>query len=308
MAAFLLTSTSCGLYDLTGKRANLMEGLHPGMSQEEVIAQLGKPEFKRFNPDAEQWEYHKTHYTGEQETVILLDFQQGKLVAMDSYDGTQPAIPSHPPVAIYPPAPGEVIPAPPSQPHERDWFNKLKQSVKNEPFQDKQMELLYDAANRHRFSADEIVQLMKLYPFDDEKMEVLKIMAPAFYDRRNGEKIVKVFTFDDDREKARELLNQNRQPSRPASDSDIESLYHKVKEAFPTKEKMSVLRQGINKKYLTCKQCTRLLSLCDFDNERISFLKVLAPHIADYQNSYLILNCMSFPSGKEEAQKLLNRY
>lgn len=170
------------------------------------------------------------------------------------------------------------------------------------------MELLYDAANRHRVSADEIVQLMQLYTFDKERMEVLKIMAPALYDRRNGERIVKVFTFDDDRQKARDILNQSRQPRRPASDSDIESLYHKVKDAFPTAEKMNVLRQGVNKKYLTCRQCVRLLSLCDFDNERIDFLKVLAPHVSDYQNSRLILDCMSFPSGKEEAQKLLNRY
>lgn len=308
MTAFLLVSTSCGLYDLTGKRSDLMEGLHPGMTQSEVVAQLGKPEFKRFNLDMEQWEYRKTHYTGEQETVILLDFQQGKLVAMDSYDNNQPAVSPYPPVAVYPPVPGQTAPVPLPEHHEREWFDQLLQALRKEPFQDKQMELLYDAANCHRFSADEIIKLIKLYPFDDDRMKVLEIMAPALYDKRNDDRIVKAFTFDDNRQKAREVLQRSRQPHRPLSDADLENLYHKIKDAFPTEEKISTLHQEVSKKYITCRQCVRLLSLCDFDNERITFLKVLAPHVSDPQNSRLILDCMSFPSGKEEAQELLDCY
>lgn len=150
---------------------------------------------------------------GLQETVILPDFRQERPAALP-------------------------------EPHKREWFDRLRQAIRKEPFHDKQMELLYDAAARHRVSANEIIRLMQLYTFDKERMEVLNIMAPALYDRRNGERIVKVFTFDDDRQKARDILNQSRQPRRPASDSDIESLYHQVKEAFPTAEKMNVLRQG----------------------------------------------------------------
>lgn len=308
MAVFLLIASSCSLYDLAGKPSDLMGKLHPGMTQSEVIAQFGRPEFKRFNLDMEQWEYHKTHYTNAQETVILLDFQQGKLVAMDSYDNTQPVLSPHPPVAICPPVPGQNNPAPLPGQHKQKWFDELLQSLRKEPFQNKQMELLYDAANCHHFSTDEVIELIKLYPFDDDRMKVLEIIVPALYDKRNNERIVNTFTFDDNRQKAREILLKSRQPQRLLSDADLENLYHKIKDAFPTEEKIRTLYQGVSKKYVTCRQCAHLLSLCDFDNERITFLKVLAPHVSDHQNNRLILDCMSFPSGKEEAQELLNRY
>ena len=92
------------------------------------------------------------------------------------------------------------------------------------------------------------------------------------------------------------------------SHTEIEELYQNVKKAFPQEKKISTLRRGVMQKYVTCKQCIRLMSLCHFDNERIEFLKVLAPHIFDPYSSSLIVDSMNFLSGKKEAQEILDKY
>lgn len=96
LAVLLSTLAGCGLYDTANQRSQLMGNLHEGMTRKEVIATLGKPEFRRFNNGIEQWEYHKTHWGGEK-TVITLDFQDDKVIALDSYDGTFPPVTAFPP-------------------------------------------------------------------------------------------------------------------------------------------------------------------------------------------------------------------
>lgn len=78
--------------------------------------------------------------------------------------------------------------------------------------------------------------------------------------------------------------------------------------SFRFRDYMKILQTGMNGRNITCKQCVKLLSICDFDNERIKFLQVMAPHIYDCHNRQLIIDTMSFASGKDEARQLIERY
>ncbi len=308
VAAFLLMTNYWGVYALAKQYSDWIDKLHQGMTQQEVMAALGKPEFKRFNPNMEQWEYRRKNHTTEQETVILLNFQQGKLVEMNSYGSNDTAVPPYPPATICPPIPDKESPGLLPEQSEQEWIQQLIQTVRKEPFKDKQMEILYDIATQNSFSVDEIVQFMEIYTFDDDRMEVLEIMAPSLSERRNSGKLIEAFTFNKNRQKAREVLHRSHLPKRMVSHTEIEELYQNVKKAFPQEKKISTLRRGVMQKYVTCKQCIRLMSLCHFDNERIEFLKVLAPHIFDPYSSSLIVDSMNFLSGKKEAQEILDKY
>ena len=55
VAAFLLMTNYWGVYALAKQYSDWIDKLHQGMTQQEVMAALGKPEFKRFNPNMEQW-------------------------------------------------------------------------------------------------------------------------------------------------------------------------------------------------------------------------------------------------------------
>lgn len=306
MAIVLLTTTSCGVLDASLQRSRLAESLHTGMTKREVVDLLGNPEFKRSYNGIEQWEYKKLHFISGAVTTILLDFQHDKVISFNSYAGDPPS-PAYPPIAICPPAPVEEIPSLAYPTDDQAWFQELYQKVKDKPFKDERLKILREAARQSDFTCDEIVQLMKIFNFDDERLEALAILEPTIIDRENTDRIVDSMTFISGEEKAKNILNKKHHSGRLYSDSEINTLYEKVKDAFSF-DQLKILQTGMNGRNITCKQCVKLLSICDFDNERIKFLQVMAPHIYDCHNRQLIIDTMSFASGKDEARQLIERY
>ena len=306
MAIVLLTTTSCGVLDASLQRSRLAESLHTGMTKREVVDLLGNPEFKRSYNGIEQWEYKKLHFISGAVTTILLDFQHDKVISFNSYAGDTPS-PTYPPIAICPPAPVEEIPSLAYPTDDQKWFQELYQKVKDKPFKDERLKILREAARQSDFTCDEIVQLMKIFNFDDERLEALVILEPTIIDRENIDRIVDSMTFISGEEKAKNILNKKHHSGRLYSDGEINILYEKVKDAFSF-DQLKILQTGMNGRNITCKQCVKLLSICDFDNERIKFLQVMAPHIYDCHNRQLIIDTMSFASGKDEARQLIERY
>lgn len=306
MAIVLLTTTSCGVLDASLQRSRLAESLHTGMTKREVVDLLGNPEFKRSYNGIEQWEYKKLHFISGAVTTILLDFQHDKVISFNSYAGDTPS-PTYPPIAICPPAPVEERPSLAYPTDDQKWFQELYQKVKDKPFKDERLKILREAARQSDFTCDEIVQLMKIFNFDDERLEALVILEPTIIDRENTDRIVDSMTFISGEEKAKNILNKKHHSGRLYSDGEINVLYEKVKDAFSF-DQLKILQTGMNGRNITCKQCVKLLSICDFDNERIKFLQVMAPHIYDCHNRQLIIDTMSFASGKDEARQLIERY
>lgn len=306
MAIVLLTTTSCGVLDASLQRSRLAESLYTGMTKREVVDLLGNPEFKRSYNGIEQWEYKKLHFISGAVTTILLDFQHDKVISFNSYAGATPS-PAYPPIAICPPAPVEERPSLAYPTDDQAWFQELYQKVKDKPFKDERLKILREAARQSDFTCDEIVQLMKIFNFDDERLEALVILEPTIIDRENTDRIVDSMTFISGEEKAKNILNKKHHSGRLYSDSEINILYEKVKDAFSF-DQLKILQTGMNGRNITCKQCVKLLSICDFDNERIKFLQVMAPHIYDCHNRQLIIDTMSFASGKDEARQLIERY
>lgn len=306
MAIVLLTTTSCGVLDASLQRSRLAESLHTGMTKREVVDLLGNPEFKRSYNGIEQWEYKKLHFISGAVTTILLDFQHDKVISFNSYAGDTPS-PTYPPIAICPPAPVEEIPSLAYPTDDQKWFQELYQKVKDKPFKDERLKILREAARQSDFTCDEIVQLMKIFNFDDERLEALVILEPTIIDRENTDRIVDSMTFISGEEKAKNILNKKHHSGRLYSDGEINVLYEKVKDAFSF-DQLKILQTGMNGRNITCKQCVKLLSICDFDNERIKFLQVMAPHIYDCHNRQLIIDTMSFASEKDEARQLIERY
>lgn len=306
MAIVLLTTTSCGVLDASLQRSRLAESLHTGMTKREVVDLLGNPKFKRSYNGIEQWEYKKLHFISGAVTTILLDFQHDKVISFNSYAGDTPS-PTYPPIAICPPAPVEEIPSLAYPTDDQKWFQELYQKVKDKPFKDERLKILREAARQSDFTCDEIVQLMKIFNFDDERLEALVILEPTIIDRENTDRIVDSMTFISGEEKAKNILNKKHHSGRLYSDGEINVLYEKVKDAFSF-DQLKILQTGMNGRNITCKQCVKLLSICDFDNERIKFLQVMAPHIYDCHNRQLIIDTMSFASGKDEARQLIERY
>lgn len=191
---------SCG----TSKSA-LMK-IEKGMNKREVTSLLGNPDYRRFNPESEEWEYIKTDPLFSEKTIIIVNFVNDKVAFLDSFNGNdQP----NPPVAVYPapPGPGRV-PAHPGYSRQEREFQQLYDKVKNTPFKDDQLVVLKMGSKNKYFTCDQVVRLMSIYPFDDDRLEVLKILAPNISDGENFGDIIKALSFISSQETARKLLTK----------------------------------------------------------------------------------------------------
>ena len=89
-------------------------------------------------------------------------------------------------------------------------FNILYNKVKKASFDDNKFDLIEVASLGCYYSCAQVVRIMKIFSFDDSKMKVLSMMAPRIVDLQNATDIYRIFTFDSDKEKAANILRNNR--------------------------------------------------------------------------------------------------
>lgn len=195
-----LTSCSSLFYDL---KSDVLYNIQKGMSKQEVIKLLGEPKFRRFDRDLDEWEYSKC-LSRNGYTTIIVNFEDGKVVAMDSF-----ATYDNPPVQSVTVAPNEVIVSPPHTIYTKGMpeveFQRFYNKVKSRPFKDDQFEMI-ELGSNNSLSCNQCARLMSIYTFDDDKMRVLRLFAPRIADRENYEEILNVLDSLFKRDDAKKLL------------------------------------------------------------------------------------------------------
>ena len=71
---------------------------------------------------------------------------------------------------------------------------------------------------------------------------------------------------------------------------------------------LKMLETAVVNTRFTSDQCVRILQLCNFDSERIKFMKVLYPAVTDKQNFFKVVNKFDFDSNKEEMNCFIKDY
>lgn len=89
--------------------------------------------------------------------------------------------------------------------NDRD-FQYLYKTIKKKSFAKDRLELLSVGVLDNYFSCRQCAKIMSLYSFDDDKLEVLDIMADHIVDVENADTILKSFKFDSNQRKAANLL------------------------------------------------------------------------------------------------------
>ena len=89
-------------------------------------------------------------------------------------------------------------------------FNILYNKVKKASFDDNKFDLIDVASLGCYYSCAQVVRIMKIFPFDDEQLKALKMMAPHIVDLQNTGLIYKVFSFDSEKEKAEEIIRNSK--------------------------------------------------------------------------------------------------
>lgn len=85
-------------------------------------------------------------------------------------------------------------------------FQTFYKEMKNEPFKDDRMKLLNTALAGSDFTSAQCLQLTKLYTFDDDRMEIMKIMYPRIVDKEAFFTVINTLTFGSSKEKMKDFI------------------------------------------------------------------------------------------------------
>ena len=85
-------------------------------------------------------------------------------------------------------------------------FQTFYKEMKNEPFKDDRMKLLNAALAGSDFTSAQCLQLTTLYTFDDDRMEIMKIMYPRIVDKEAFFTVINTLTFSSSKEKMKDFI------------------------------------------------------------------------------------------------------
>lgn len=200
--ALCLLLSSCGMQGLSG--SNRLMNVQRGMTIDEVVAVLGKPLYRSFDRSREQYEFHRT--ISGTDMRIFVAFQDGRVVSMHSENLSlrSPQPREIPPTAQMPNR--VYVPIYPAYPEDASWFEDFLDRYQRATFDSDKKKLLETAVASRAFTVDQCVQLLRTATFDSERIEILRLLAPAIYDRENSYKILELFSFQS--EEAKRLLER----------------------------------------------------------------------------------------------------
>lgn len=210
IATTILMFAVCLSASAKGKR-----NVERGMTKQEVIAILGEPKLTSFDMYGDKWEYAKyNNLFGDSKYITVFFDRNGKVVQYDTriIDPKTSNVqqPQHPTPPLYD---GRCDPD-----GRMDYgyslddasFSKLYNKVKKASFDDNKFDLIEVASLGCYYSCAQVVRIMKIFPFDDEQLKALKMMAPHIVDLQNTGLIYKIFSFDSEKDKAEEIIRNSK--------------------------------------------------------------------------------------------------
>ena len=187
-----------------------------GMTKQEVIAILGEPKLTSFDMYGDKWEYAKyNNLFGDSKYITVFFDRNGKVVQYD----TRIIEPNSQTSNVQQPHPTPPLYDGRCDPDGRmDYgyclddasFSKLYNKVKQASFDDNKFDLIEVASLGCYYSCAQVVRIMKIFPFDDEQLKALKMMAPHIVDLQNTGLIYQVFSFDSEKAKAEEIIRNSK--------------------------------------------------------------------------------------------------
>ncbi|OJU52797.1 MAG: hypothetical protein BGN96_10240 [Bacteroidales bacterium 45-6] len=177
--------------------------IEKGMSKEQVLSILGKPDYRRFDNAFEEWEYNPTFSVN----VMVVTFENGRVSSLDSFAQklpaqAQPQTSNNPPVILPPSGRRPIRIMGDAE------FNSLYKLVKSKPFKDDQVGLIRDASVNTVFTCKQTKQLMTIFPFDDDKLKVIEFLSNNISDRENSYQLIDALDFLPSKDKARAFLQR----------------------------------------------------------------------------------------------------
>lgn len=87
-------------------------------------------------------------------------------------------------------------------------FDELCNNIKSEGFESDKIYVIQLAAKYNRFTVAQLIKLIDLMSFSNDRIEVVKIVYPNVVDKYNSHLIINAFTHSPDKERVKNIINQ----------------------------------------------------------------------------------------------------
>ena len=172
-------------------------GVQQGMTQRDVESIFGKPDYRRFDGDMEEWEFHRdkgTPVLTSEPMTIIVQFANKKVISMDTFKGYGRPLP-HPVVVPPPPTVTTVEVVPGHQPEEirlmtDTEFNNFIEKLKFTIMSDDQKRLIGQMLDKHDVTSSQCVRIVKEISYTPDQVEMMKKLYPYVRDKQNFNKVI----------------------------------------------------------------------------------------------------------------------
>lgn len=87
-------------------------------------------------------------------------------------------------------------------------FDELCNNIKSEGFESDKIYVIELAAKYNHFTVAQLIKLIDLMSFSNDRIEVVKIVYPNVVDKYNSHLIINAFTNSSDKERVKNIINQ----------------------------------------------------------------------------------------------------
>jgi len=87
-------------------------------------------------------------------------------------------------------------------------FQQLIDNVKAEGFADDKTSVVRIAAKSKYFSISQLIQLLDLFSFSDDKINIVQIVYPRVVDKDNAHNLLGAFTYSDDKDQVEQIISR----------------------------------------------------------------------------------------------------
>lgn len=102
-------------------------------------------------------------------------------------------------------------PPPPPQPQvypiSEDKLQSLIRAINKEPFGDAKLQVIESAAPTQYFLVPQVTKLLQRFSFGEDKLDVVRVLWPRVLDRENGYQLYQSFSFANEKEQLRQILD-----------------------------------------------------------------------------------------------------
>lgn len=194
-------------------------------------------------------------------------------------------------------------------------FSQLLEIINREPFPGNKMSITKTALKNSLITTDQAIVLIKLFDFDDKKMEIAKYAYEFVIDKKNYFRAAEVFTFKSSKDELLNSINnwngKNESPGNVYNESMNAQEFSQLlgvinREPFP-ENKVNIIKTALKGSMITTDQLITLTKVFDFDDKKMVIAKYAYDNVLDKKNYFRVAEVFTFNSSKDDLLNFINK-